>query len=173
MLFVLFSACQKEENKIPSCSGEQVFYGLYVTNYYGIQSNTGVIIGDVQKLAGYVQGNDSTWSDYFTELRLTNICNTHEPIIEFQVLLNASDPIPVTSAYIEEVGNPVRKDFLFSRDTSISYQFQTTSGFTPGILNMHFDFKFPFQGSTSADSAYFFSNLHQMKTTIYTIKMNL
>jgi hypothetical protein len=173
-VFFLFTACTKKEEK-PTCTGEQVYEALYVTEYNELIGHTGAVNGDVQRFAGYVEGNAGTFSQYYTELRLNHICNTDYPLIAFELWLKTADTLAVQSAYLQEVGNPnqtvvpiqtLPSDYFYGG--GLSYQFQTTSGFTPGVLYLHFEFAFPYQGSPTADSAYFFSNLNQLKTEITT-----
>lgn len=174
-VFFLFTACTKQEEEKPTCTGEQVYEALYVTQYNELIGHTGAVNGDVQRFAGYVEGNAGTFSQYYTELRLSHICNTDYPLIEFELWLKTVDTLAVQSAYVQEVGNPNQTAVLIQQHSNttfyrggISYQFQTTTGFTPGVLYLHYEFAFPHQGSPTADSAYFFSNLNQLKTTITT-----
>ena len=175
LIFFLFTACVEEKEEKPTCTGVQFYRELYVTDYNEMMSHTGTVNGNVQRFAGYAEGNAGTFSQYYTELRLSHICNTDYPLIEFEVWLKTVDTLAVQTAYVEEVGNPDRTELVleqYSNTTTyrggVSYQFQTTTAFTPGVLYLHFDFAFPHQGSPSADSAYFFSNLNQLKTAITT-----
>lgn len=175
LIFFLFTACFEEKEEKPTCTGEQVHQALYVTEYTEMMGHTGTVNGDVQRFAGYVEGNSGTFSHYYSELRLSHICNTDYPLIEFELWLKAVDTLAVQSAYVEEVGNPnptavpiqQYSNTTFYRG-GISYQFQTTTDFTPGVLYLHYEFAFPHQGNPTADSTYFFSNLNQLKTTITT-----
>ena len=177
LLIALFQACEKIPDKEPTCSGEQAFKPLYFTEYDEIALFNGPVTDYTTKLVGYVEGNSASHSRYYTELRYTNICNLSYPLVEFEVWLKQHDSLAVLTAYVQETGNPNRTDLVFERfsntttyRTGASYTFETTSGFTPGALYMHMDFSFPHQGSSSADSAYFFSNLNQIKTTITAFK---
>lgn len=170
---MLFPSCEKYPDKEPTCSGEWAYREIYLTEYDEIALSNGPEVDNTTKLIGYVEGNTTNNSRYYTELRYSNICNLSSPEVKFEVWLKQHDSLALLTAYVQEVGNPNRTELILERisnttiyRTGVNYMFETTTGFTPGVLFMHMDFAFPHQGNPSADSAYFFTNLNQMKTEI-------
>lgn len=172
---LLLYSCSEKPDKDPYCLGD-LHPSLYISNYAFMQHYGDSTRDGVHYTTGYSEGSGGIYSFYFTQMEVGDICNEHTPLIEFEVWLHNEDSVAVMTAYIQEEGNPQRTDLTLEHTTgshfyksNTSFNFETTTGHTPGSLTLYLKFAFPHQGSQSNDSLYFFSNLEQLKTTISTI----
>ena len=179
--FCLLSACTPQEEQKPFCLGE-IYKHILLSNSSNFipLMDTVSASADPKRKAGYVEGNGSTYSYYYTSLYVNDLCNRLNPMIEFEIFLNNEDPQAVLTGYVQEEGSSVIHEYPLELDDSnpfyginAGHEYEMVSGHTSAALYLHLKFRFPHQGSASADSLYFFSNLYQFNTKISSMKQGI
>lgn len=171
---VLFSSCVEEQDQKPFCSGD-IYKHISLSNSNNFQTMMDTLSSsaDPTRKAGYVEGNAGTYSYYYTSLYVNNLCNRDLPMIEFEVILNNSNPQAVQTGYIQEEGSSTIREVQLEQQSNdkiyretVAHEYEMVSGHTPAALYLQLKFRFPYQGSRAADSVYFFSNLNQFNMNI-------
>lgn len=168
-LFFLLPGCTKNENSSDDqeCDeeyvvGHNIYDGADFANYLPGQYFNGNYY-----LTDYTTFNtlSGTLAGFSLGLEVTGLCNSYYPNINFQLLLDTPDSSITCAGALDELnsGGYEKEYTIVPNGTLYNYNsdhvFVGEPNGSAETLRLSLLIAFPTQGSYSADSAYFFSNL--------------
>jgi hypothetical protein len=178
---VLLSSCTGGTEQKPFCLGN-IYKHILLSNVNNFTPlmDTLSSSADPARKAGYVEGNAGTYSYYYTSLYVNNLCNSDNPMINFEVYLHNPDLQAVQVGYLQEEGSNIIYEFPLEQQSdpefyeiTVGHEYEMVSGHTAAALYLQLKFRFPHQGSPSADSLYFFSNLNQFNMSVSSLAQGI
>ncbi|MGE0635621.1 MAG: hypothetical protein AB7G44_09770 [Bacteroidia bacterium] len=178
---VLLSSCTGGTEQKPFCLGD-IYKHILLSNVNNFTPlmDTLSSSADPARKAGYVQGNAGTFSYYYTSMYVNNLCNRDNPMINFEIILNNPNTEAIKVAYIQEEGSATIYEIPLEQQSNpefyeetLGHVYEMVSGHTAGALYLQLKFRFPHQGSPSADSLYFFSNLNQFNMSVSSLAQGI
>lgn len=178
---VLLSSCTGGTEQKPFCLGD-IYKHILLSNVNNFTPlmDTLSSSADPARKAGYVQGNAGTFSYYYTSMYVNNLCNRDNPMINFEIILNNPNTEAIKVGYIQEEGSTTIYEIPLEQQSNpefyeetLGHVYQMVSGHTAAALYLQLKFRFPYQGSASADSIYFFSNLNQFNMSVSSLAQGI
>ncbi len=178
---VLLSSCTGGTEQKPFCLGD-IYKHILLSNVNNFTPlmDTLSSSADPARKAGYVQGNAGTFSYYYTSMYVNNLCNRDNPMINFEIILNNPNTEAIKVGYIQEEGSATIYEIPLEQQSNpefyeetLGHVYEMVSGHTAAALYLQLKFRFPHQGSASADSLYFFSNLEQFNMSVSSLAQGI
>jgi hypothetical protein len=174
LFLVLLFSCDVDPVLKQVCADKtEAGYSIHNYSEFSKFENT-LTDGDIEYYSyykNYFPDIKPTIFSWGVQIKLSNICNSDVPLIEFSVLLHQPDSIFIPVGSIREDPYSQQTAKLFSIDNiyfdeNREHQFSGDYGGGSVSIYASIFFNIPSKGSFSADSAYFFSNLDYMSIKI-------